>query len=63
MSTSLKLLGSAAVVLVSVLVLVAVRDRTVEVPDGVVLVLALAMLTRTALRSASDTAGRRYPRE
>jgi hypothetical protein len=37
-----------------VAVLAAVRDGTVDAADGVVLVAALAVLARTAIRLASD---------
>ncbi len=63
MGASLKLAGSAAVAVVSVVVLVGVRDGAVDVPDGLVLILALVILARAALRGASDTGGSRHRRE
>ena len=54
MSTRRTLVGSIAATGASVAVLAAVRDGTVDVADGVVLVAALAVLARTAIRLASD---------
>ena len=54
MSTRRTLVGSVAATGASVAVLAAVRDGTVDAADGVVLVAALAVLARTAIRLASD---------
>jgi hypothetical protein len=54
MSTRRTLVGSIAATGASVAVLAAVRDGTVDAADGVVLVAALAVLARTAIRLASD---------
>ncbi len=63
MGASMRLIGSAFIALVAAIVLVGVRDRAVDVPDGLILISALVVLARTALRGASDTGRRRYPRE
>jgi hypothetical protein len=49
-----KLLASASIAAGSLVVLGDVRDGVVDVPAGLVLVVALAVLVRTAMRSASD---------
>jgi hypothetical protein len=61
MRVSTKLIGSIVTSLLAVVVLVAIQARAVEVVDGVVLVAALAILARTALRSASDSARQTHP--
>jgi hypothetical protein len=54
MSASRKLIGSVAVAAGSVVVIATVRDGTVDAADGAVLVTALLVLARTAIRLASD---------
>jgi hypothetical protein len=54
MSTWRKLLASALIAAGSLVVLADVRDGVVDVPAGLVLVVSLAALARTAMRSASD---------
>lgn len=54
MSTRGTLIGSIAATGASVAVLATVRDGAVDAADGVVLVAALAVLARTAIRLASD---------
>ncbi len=63
MATSLKLTGSIVVAVASAAVLAAVRDGAVDVPDGVILVTALVVMARTAIRTASDGVHRRHPPE
>lgn len=63
MGTSQKLVGSVLLAVLSALVLIATGDAAVDVPDGVVLFASVAILSRTALRGASDTAPRRHPRQ
>jgi hypothetical protein len=48
------LVGTLAVVAASVAVIATVRDGRVDAADGAVLVLALALLARTAIRLAAD---------
>ncbi len=55
MATALKLLGAALIALAAVGVVAGFRAGAVDIPDGVILVGALALLTRTAIRTASDT--------
>ena len=50
------LLGAAAAAVVCVVVLAAVRDGTTDIVDGALLVAALAVVARTAIRLASDPA-------
>jgi hypothetical protein len=59
MSTSGRLIGSVTVAAASAVVLAEVRQGVVDVADGVVLVGALVVLARTAIRLASDPAGTR----
>jgi len=58
MPTWQKLMGSAAIAAGSVVVLGEVRAGVVDVPAGLVLVVALAVLARTAMRFASEPARR-----
>ena len=53
MSTARTLLGSIAVATGSVVVIATVRDGAVDAADGAVLVAALVVLARTAIRLAS----------
>jgi hypothetical protein len=48
------LVGTLAVVAASVAVIATVRDGRVDAADGAVLVLALALLARIAIRLAAD---------
>jgi hypothetical protein len=54
MTTWGKLVASALIAAGSLVVLADVSDGVVDVPAGLVLVVALAVLARTAMRSASD---------
>jgi hypothetical protein len=54
MSERWMLVGTLAVVAASVAVIATVRDGRVDVADGAVLVLALALLARIAIRLAAD---------
>jgi hypothetical protein len=63
LGTSLKLIGSMLTALLSASVLAGVSDGAVDVPDGAIIVVALAVLARTAIRMASETTGKRQPRE
>jgi hypothetical protein len=60
---SAKLIGAGGAAVGSAIVLATVRDGAVEAGDAVVLVAALAALTRVAIRAASDAGarGRRHP--
>jgi len=58
MSTWQKLMTSAGIAAGSLVVLADVRDGVVDAPAGVVLVVSLAVLARTALRSSSSPARR-----
>ncbi len=55
MATGLKLVGSALVALLAVIVLAGARAGAVDIPDGLILVAALAMLARIAIRTASGS--------
>jgi hypothetical protein len=48
------LLGAAALAVVCVVVLAAVRDGTTDIVDGALLVAALVVVARTSIRLASD---------
>jgi hypothetical protein len=54
MRTWRRLIGSLVVAAGSVVVIAMVRDGAVDVVDGAVLVIALLVLARTAIRLASD---------
>jgi hypothetical protein len=54
MRTWRRLIGSLVVAAGSVVVIATVRDGAVDVVDGAVLVIALLVLARTAIRLASD---------
>ena len=54
-----KLIGTAALVAASAAVLAAVRDVPIDVADGAVLIVSLGVLTRGAIRAASDPDSRR----
>ena len=57
---SAKLIGAAGAAVGSGVVLATVRDGAVDAGDAVVLVTALAALTRVAIRAASDAGVRRH---
>jgi hypothetical protein len=63
LGTSLKLIGSVLTAVLSASVLVGVSDGAVDVPDGALLVVSLAILARTAIRMASEATGKQRPRE
>jgi hypothetical protein len=54
MSEARQMIGAAAVAVGSAAVLALVREGAVDLVDGVVLVVSLAALARTAIRVASD---------
>ena len=58
MGTWQKLVGTAAIAAGSVVVLGDVRGGVVDVPAGLVLVVALAVLARTAMQLAAEPARR-----
>ena len=59
MADVLILIATAAVIVGSVTILIYVHNGAVDVPTGVALVLALAVLARTAIGLASGASGRR----
>jgi hypothetical protein len=59
MGDSHKMLAIAALVAATAAVLATVRDGALDLADGVVLVVSLAILARMTIRMASDPAARR----
>jgi hypothetical protein len=59
MAELLILIASAAVTVGAVMILIYVHNGAVDVTTGVALVVALAVLARTAIGLASDTSWRR----
>ena len=59
MGDSHKMLAVAALVAATAAVLATVRDGALDLADGVVLVVSLAILARMTIRMASDPAARR----
>jgi hypothetical protein len=60
---SAKLIGAAGAAVGSAIVLASVRNGAVDAGDAAVLVTSLAVLTRVAIRAASEAGarGRRHP--
>jgi sorbitol-specific phosphotransferase system component IIBC len=56
-----KLIAPGAIVAGAVVVLVDVRDGAVDIPTGVVLVVAFAVLARNAIRLVSEPSRRDAP--